>query len=81
MKIKMNGDTFDIDENVVVHELKNLLYDTGKVQMNSVNKTLAIRMMQNASKRVKTKEAKKILAELIVTLSTSDDIQFIKEEN
>ena len=39
MKIKMNGDTFDIDENVVIHELKNLLYDTGKVQMNSVNKT------------------------------------------
>ena len=80
MKIKMNGDTFDIDENVVVHELKNLLYDTGKVQMNSVNKTLAIRMMQNASKRVKTKEAKKILAELIVALSTSDSIQFIREE-
>lgn len=80
MKIKMNGDTFDIDENVVVHELKNLLYDTGKVQMNSVNKTLAIRMMQNASKRVKTKEAKKILAELIVALSTSDSIQFIRED-
>ncbi len=80
MKIKMNGDTFDIDENVVVHELKNLLYDTGKVQMNSVNKTLAIRMMQNASKRVKTKEAKKILAELIVALSTSDSVQFIRED-
>lgn len=80
MKIKMNGDTFDIDENVVVHELKNLLYDTGKVQMNSVNKTLAINMMQNASKRVKTKEAKKILAELIVALSTSDSIQFIRED-
>ena len=80
MKIKMNGDTFDIDENVVVHELKNLLYDTGKVQMNSVNKTLAIHMMKNASKRVKTKEAKKILAKLIVALSTSDSIQFIREE-
>ena len=80
MKIKMNGDTFDIDENVVVHELKNLLYDTGKVQMNSVNKTLAIHMMQNASKRDKTKEAKKILAELIVALSTSDPIQFIRED-
>ncbi len=80
MKIKMNGDTFDIDENVVIHELKNLLYDTGKVQMNSVNKTLAIRRMQNASKRVKTKEAKKILAELIVALSTSDSIQFIRED-
>lgn len=80
MKIKMNGDTFDIDENVVVHELKNLLYDTGKVQMNSVNKTLAVHMMQNASKRVKTKEAKKILAELIVALSTSDSVQFIRED-
>ena len=80
MKIKMNGDTFDIDENVVVHELKNLLYDTGKVQMNSVNKTLAIHMMQNASKQGKTKEAKKILAELIVALSTSDSIQFIRED-
>lgn len=48
--------------------------------MNSVNKTLAIHMMQNASKRVKTKEAKKILAELIVALSTSDSVQFIRED-
>lgn len=40
--------------------------------MNSVNKTLAIHMMQNASKRVKTKEAKKILAD--------DSVQFIRED-
>ncbi len=81
MLIKMNGDTFKVDESIILEELKNILYDAGRVNMNSVTKSMAIHIMQNASKRVKTREMKKILAELIVTLSTSDDIQFIKEEN
>ena len=81
MLIKMNGDTFKVDESIILEELKNILYDAGRVNMNSVTKSMVIHIMQNASKRVKTREMKKILAELIVTLSTSDDIQFIKEEN
>ena len=81
MLIKMHGDTFKVDESIILEELKNILYDAGRINMNSVSKALAINVMQNASKRVKTREMKKILAELIVTLSTSDDIQFIKEEN
>lgn len=81
MLIKMHGDTFKVDESIILEELKNILYDTGRINMNSVSKALAINVMQNAAKRVKTREMKKILAELIVTLSTSDDIQFIKEEN
>lgn len=81
MLIKMHGDTFKVDESIILEELKNILYDAGRINMNRVSKALAINVMQNAAKRVKTREMKKILAELIVTLSTSDDIQFIKEEN
>ena len=81
MSIKMHGDTFKVDESIILEELKNILYDTGRIDMNSVSKALTISVMRNAVKRVKTREMKKILAELIVTLSTSDDIQFIKEEN
>ena len=80
MLIKMHGDTFKVDESIILEELKNILYDAGRINMNSVSKALAINVMRNASKRVKTREMKKILAELIVTLSTSDDIQFIKED-
>jgi hypothetical protein len=37
MKIKAGGDTFEIDEQILLEELKNILYDTGKLRMNSVN--------------------------------------------
>ena len=80
MKIKMGTDTFNVDENIILEEFKNILYDSGRVSLNSVNRTMAIHIMQNASKKVKTREMKKILAELIVALSTSDNIQFIKED-
>ena len=80
MKIKMGADTFNVDEDIIIEEFKNILYDSGRISLNSVNRTMAIHIMQNASKKVKTREMKKILAELIVALSTSDNIQFIKED-
>ena len=80
MKINMGGDTFTIDEDIVIEEVKNILYEAGRIQLNSVNKSMTIHALQNAARRVKSKEMKMIIAELIVTLSTSDSIQFIKED-
>ena len=80
MKIKLNRDTFEVDESVILDEFRNILYEAGSIKLNSVNKSMAIHIMQNASRRVKTREMKKILAELIIAVSTSDNIQFIKEE-
>ena len=42
MKIKMGGDTFTLNEDVMLNELRDILYETGKVQMNSINKQMAI---------------------------------------
>ena len=80
MKIKMGGDTFTLNEDVIINEFKDILYETGKFQLNSVNKQMAIHVLQNAARKVKTKEMKLMMAELIVALSTSDTIQFVKEE-
>ena len=80
MKIKMGGDTFTIDEDIVIEEVKNILYETGRIQLNSVNRAVAVNAMRNATRKVKSNEMKLILAELIVALSTSDSIQFIKED-
>lgn len=80
MKIKAGGDTFEIDEQILLEELKNILYDTGRLRMNSVNKAIAMQALQNSARRVKSGYAKKTIAELIVVISTADDIQFIREE-
>ena len=80
MKIKAGGDTFEIDEQILLEELKNILYDTGRLRMNSVNKAIAVQALQNSARRVKSNYAKKTIAELIVAVSTADDIQFIKED-
>lgn len=80
MKIKMGGDTFTLNEDVILNEFKDILYETGKFQLNSVNKQIAIHVLQNAARKVKAKEMKLMIAELIVALSTSNTIQFIKEE-
>lgn len=80
MRIKLNRDTFEVDESIILDEFRNILYEAGSIKLNSVNRSMAVRIMQNASRRVKTREMKKILAELIIAVSTSDNIQFIKEE-
>ncbi len=80
MKIKAGGDTFEVDEQILLEELKNILYDTGRLRMNSVNKAIAMQALQNSARRVKSGYAKKTIAELIVAISTADDIQFIREE-
>lgn len=80
MKIKAGGDTFEVDEQILLEELKNILYDTGRLRMNSVNKAIAMQALQNSARRVKSGYAKKTIAELIVVISTADDIQFIREE-
>ena len=80
MKIKMGGDTFTIDETIVIKEVKDILYETGVIQLNSINKTVAINVLHNATRKAKSKDMKMILAELIVALSTSENIQFIKED-
>lgn len=80
MKIKLNRDTFEVDESIILDEFRNILYEAGSIKLNAVNRSMAVRIMQNASRRVKTREMKKILAELIIAVSTSDNIQFIKEE-
>ena len=80
MKIKMGGGTFTLNEDVMLNELRDILYETGKVQMNSINKQMAIHTLQNASRKVKSKEMKMMIAELIVAISTSETIQFIKED-
>lgn len=80
MKIKLSQDTFEVDETIILDEFRNILYDAGNIRLNSVNKSMAVHIMQNASRRVKTREMKKILAELIIAVSTSDNIQFIKGE-
>ena len=80
MKIKLNRDTFEVDESIILDEFRNILYEAGSIKLNSVNKSMAVRIMRNASRRAKTREMKKILAELIIAVSTSDNIQFIKGE-
>ena len=80
MKIKMGGGTFTLNEDVMLNELRDILYETGKVQMNSINKQMAIYILQNASRKVKSKEMKMMIAELIVAISTSETIQFTKED-
>ncbi len=76
----MGGDTFILNEEVILNELRDILYETGKIQMNSINKQMSIRILQNASRKVKSKEMKMMMAELIVAISTSETIQFIKED-
>ncbi len=69
-----------MDEQILLEELKNILYDTGRLRMNSVNKAIAMQALQNSARRVKSGYAKKTIAELIVVISTADDIQFIRDE-
>lgn len=37
MLIKMHGDTFKVDESIILEELKNILYDAGRINMNSAS--------------------------------------------
>lgn len=37
MKIKMGTDTFVVDESVIIEEFKNILYDSGRVDLNQPN--------------------------------------------
>ena len=80
MKVKIGSGTHHIDEELIVREFINFLYEHDTIKINSVNKAITVNILEKALVNSKSRAVKKQIAELIIALSTADSVKFIKEE-
>ena len=80
MKVKIGHNTHHIDEELIVREFINFLYERNTIKINSVNKTITVNILEKALVNSKSREVKKQISELIIALSTADSVKFIKED-
>ena len=80
MKVKIGHNTHHIDEELIVHEFINFLYERNTIKINSVNKAITVNILEKALVNSKSREVKKQISELIIALSTADSVKFIKED-
>ena len=78
--VKVGNNTHHIDEELIVHEFINFLYERNTIKINSVNKVIAVNILEKALVNSKSREVKKQISELIIALSTADNVKFIKED-
>ena len=80
MKVKIGHNTHRIDEELIVREFVNFLYERNTIKINSVNKAITVNILEKALVNSKSREVKKQISELIIALSTADNVKFIKED-
>ena len=80
MKVKIGSGTHHIDEELIVREFINFLYERNTIKINSVNKAITLNILEKALINSKSREVKKQISELIIALSTADNVKFIKED-
>ena len=81
MKVKIGHNTHHIDEELIVREFINFLYERNTININSVNKAITVNILEKALVNSKSREVKKQISELIIALSTADrGVKFIKED-
>ena len=80
MKVKIGSGTHHIDEELIVREFINFLYERNTIKINSVNKAITVNILEKALVNSKSREVKKQISELIIALSTADNVKFIKED-
>ena len=80
MKIKIGHDMHHVDEEMILAEFMRYLLERGTIKINSVNKAISINILEKALANAKSTEAKKQISEVIIALSTAENIKFIKEE-
>ena len=81
MKVKIGHNTHHIDEELIVREFINFLYERNTIKINSVNKAITVNILEKALVNSKSREVKKQISELIIALSTADrGVKFIKED-
>ena len=80
MKVKIGSGTHHIDEELIVREFINFLYERDTIKINSVNKAITVNILERALVSSKSREVKKQISELIIALPTADNVKFIKED-
>lgn len=80
MKVKIGHNTHHVDEELIVREFINFLYERNTIKINSVNKAITVNILEKALVNSKSREVKKQISELIIALSTADSVKFIKED-
>ena len=80
MKVKIGHNTHRIDEELIVREFINFLYERNTIKINSVNKAITVNILEKALVNSKSREVKKQISDLIIALSTADYVKFIKED-
>ena len=80
MKVKIGHNTHHIDEELIVREFINFLYERNTIKINSVNKAITVNILEKALVNSKSREVKKQISELIIAMSTADNVKFIKED-
>lgn len=80
MKVKIGHNTHHVDEELIVREFINFLYERDTIKINSVDKAITLNILEKALVNSKSREVKKQISELIIALSTADSVKFIKED-
>ena len=80
MKVKIGHNTHHIDEELIVREFINFLYERNTIKINSVDKAITVNILEKALVNSKSREVKKQISGLIIALYTADSIKFIKED-